>query len=407
MEQVGTMDKNSEATGDSNKESDVSSSAGSNNQMITAVRWLRNNPRRTVTILILVFSGAILGIFLYFAGINARIADERAAVEEAAKVEVLVTRLVAPETKGFTCYLNSANVRAVVDYNGTTFLATSGGLIELGDSGSVKRRYTTLDGLPDNDLTSLAVFRGLLFIGSGSKGLLSFDGQSFVNYQFIKPKATRVSVLSSTDSELLVGTLGGGVFEFDGERFSRRYNNLTAADFKNITALLFLDGRLYVGTQDQGLYVSREGRIEHVGTNEGLPSPNVTGLAPLATEQGVIAIATDFAVVGLTDGNEINQLSNRANVTSLGWSGGRLWAGLFTGEIVEIVNARKSFAVSPTGAESHAEVTGIPKDVPAFVSGLSGTLWVLTQQGAFVRREQSSRPGFESIASELVGGRVV
>src|SRR5207253_7481516 len=110
--------------------------------------------------------------------------------------------------------------------------------IALDEGGTVKHRYTTFDGLSDNDLTALAVFRDRLFIGTASNGLMAFDGNGFVGYRFVKPKATRVSVLAATESELLIGTLDGGLFEFDGDRFTRRFNSAPGADFTRVTALL-------------------------------------------------------------------------------------------------------------------------------------------------------------------------
>jgi ligand-binding sensor domain-containing protein len=171
--------------------------------------------------------------------------------------------------------LNCSDVRAVASFAGVRYLATSGGLVALDEAGNVKRRFTTLDGLPENDLTALAVFRERLFAGTTSTGLVSFDGHSFTGYRFVKPKASHVSVLISTESELLVGTLDGGLFEFDGQRFSRRYNSVSGADFNQVTALLPVESRLYVGTQNGGLYVWREAHVEHIGTNEGLASPHV------------------------------------------------------------------------------------------------------------------------------------
>ena len=93
-------------------------------------------------------------------------------------------------------------------FAGVRYLATSGGLIALDEGGNVKRRFTTLDGLPENDLTALAVFRERLFAGTASAGLVAFDGHSFSGYRLAKPKAAHVSVLVSTESELLIGRTG-------------------------------------------------------------------------------------------------------------------------------------------------------------------------------------------------------
>src|SRR6185295_11608449 len=263
------------------------------------------------------------------ARVNRSLEQERERQAASTRVDVEERELRAPSTDGLTLLLNAADVRAVA-----RFLATSGGLIALDDGGDIRKRYTTLDGLPDIDLTSLAAFRDRLFVGTASAGLLAFDGNVFTGYRFNKPKATHVSVLVPTETELLIGTLDGGLFEYDGQRFTRRFNSAPGADFSRVTALLSHESRLYIGTQDGGLYVWGEAHIEHITTNENLPSPHVTAIAALPaslSDRGTIAVATDFGVVGLNDANELKPISNRPNVTSLAVSRGQLWAGEFNG----------------------------------------------------------------------------
>jgi ligand-binding sensor domain-containing protein len=257
-----------------------------------------------------------------------------------------------------------------------------------------------MDGLADNDLTALAVFREKLFIGTANAGLMSFDGETFTSYRFEKPKAARVSALLSTASELLIGTLDGGLFEYDGERFSRRLNSATGADFKQVTALLARDSRVYIGTQSGGLYVWREAQIDHVDKN--LPSPRVTGLAALT--DGSIAVATDFGVVSMDESNEIKPLSNQPNVTSLATSGGRLWAGLFNGGVTEI-SQDASRKVSANDGQK--EAVGLPRAVAATVYSDDEGLWALTREGAFVREERAAGPRFKAVAGALAGDRAL
>ncbi|MEK6324460.1 MAG: hypothetical protein AABN33_22700, partial [Acidobacteriota bacterium] len=310
-----------------------------------------------------------------------------------------------------TLYLNASEVRAAASFQGIRYLATSGGLIALDEGGNVKRRFTTLDGLPENDLTALAVFRDWLFAGTASAGLIAFDGQSFSGYHFTKPRATHVSVLVSTESELFIGTLDGGLFEYDGQRFSRRFNSATGADFSHVTALLPFESRLYIGTQDNGLYIWREAHIEHITENEGLPSPRVTALAMLPSsffEKGSVGVATDFGVVGINDNNEIKPISNRPNVTSLAVSAGRLWVGLFSGGIIDLSAEQPSARDAATkNRPSPSEPVGLPASAPATVCVSEGKLWVLTREGAFARDERTTRPAFESVAGSLVGERVL
>lgn len=350
-------------------------------------------------------------ILIYIVRLNRSLAGERERQTAATRVEVEEHSLRAPSNDGLTLYLNASDVRAVASFKGLRYLATSGGLIALDEGGNVKRRFTTLDGLPDNDLTALAVFRERLFAGTASAGLVAFDGNGFTGYRFARPKATRVSVLVPTESELLIGTLDGGLFEYDGQQFSRRFNSATGADFSRVTALLPIESRLYIGTQDSGLYIWREAHIEHLTTNEGLPSPHVTAMSVLpasSSDKGSVAIATDFAVVALNEANEIKPISNRPNITSLAVSGEHLWAGLFGGGIVDLnanVGSRRGRANE--SRSSLSEAAGIPASAPAIVCASDGKLWALTSEGAFVRDERGSSPAFESLAASLVGDRVL
>ncbi len=354
---------------------------------------------------------AVAGIVGYIVRVDRSISGERERQAAANRIDVEEHSLRPPSTDGLTLYRNASDVRAVARFAGVCYLATSGGLIALDEFGNVNRRFTTLDGLPENDLTALAVFRDRLFAGTASAGLVAFDGQSFSGYRFTKPHATHVSVLVSTDSELLIGTLDGGLFEYNGERFSRRFNSTAGADFSRVTALLPVESRLYIGTQDSGLYFWREAHLEHIGTNEGLPSPHVSGLVVLPPGiggDGLVGVATDFGIVALNDANGVNLISNHPNVTSLAVSNGHLWAGLFVGGITDLSpnNAAQRGDTIQNGS-SRSETVGLPGSAPAIVCAGDGKLWALTREGAFARDEQATRPAFESVAGSLVGDRVL
>jgi ligand-binding sensor domain-containing protein len=370
--------------------------------------------KRRILLLVALASLLIAGAVFLVARLNRSINVERDRLSDAARVEVREGRLRPPSTDGLALFLNASAARAVATFAGERYLATSGGLVALDRSGGVKRRYTTLDGLPDNDLTALAVFRERLFIGTASAGLVAFDLEGFTGYRFEKPAATRVSALVATESELLIGTLDGGLFEYDGERFSRRFNSATGADFSRVTALLPADARLYIGTQDRGLYVWREAQIDHFGTGEGLPSPRVTALARLPAGvpgDRMVAVATDFGVVVVTGSNEIKPVSRQPNITSLSAIGGRLWAGLFSGGIVDISNNIRNDRAGPGADRSDdstlSGVAGLPRSAPSVVCSIEGQLWALTTEGAFVRDDRSPGPAFEPVAGSLAAQGVL
>jgi ligand-binding sensor domain-containing protein len=375
--------------------------------MPSALHKIRLTRRRISIAAGLVALLLVAAVIIYVIRLNRSIALQQERQADVSRVQVEERSLRAPSSDGVTLYLNAADVRAVASFEGARYLATSGGLIAIDDAGDVKRRFTTLDGLPDNDLTALAVFRNRLFVGTGSSGLIAFDGSAFTGYSFTKPKATHVTVLVPTESELLIGTLDGGLFEYNGERFSRRVNSATGADFIRVTSLLPFSSRLYIGTQDSGLYIWREAHIEHLAATDGLPSPHVTGTAELLSK-GSVAVATDFGVVALNDANEIRQISSRPNVTSLSVSGAHLWAGLFSGGIADL-NANQTGRPSDVAGEgsNQSDAAGLPVSAASMVSLSDGKLWVLTSEGAFARDEQATHPGFESVCGQLARDRVL
>src|ERR1044071_3650686 len=163
--------------------------------MLNLLKALIARKRRVASIAAATLLLLIAVAIFYVVKINKSISSQRDELAASAKVEVEQARLRAPSSDGFTIHMNTSDVRAVAVLADTRYLATSGGLVALDEGGSVKRRYTTLDGLTDNDLTALAVFRKRLFIGTATAGLMAFDGNAFPGYSFVKPKATRVSVL--------------------------------------------------------------------------------------------------------------------------------------------------------------------------------------------------------------------
>src|SRR5690554_3585544 len=95
----------------------------------------RRKPLLIALAAILIAAGGLVAFYFY--RINARIAEERGRIEEAARVEVRQTRLRAPSTDGLAIYVNAAAARDVAVYRGTRYLATAGGLVALDESGDV------------------------------------------------------------------------------------------------------------------------------------------------------------------------------------------------------------------------------------------------------------------------------
>ena len=152
---------------------------------------------------------------------------------------------------------NTDDTRDFVKFKNSFYAATGGGLAAFDESGVIEKHFTVTDGLPESDLTALAVFGNKLFIGTRTKSLVVFDGEKFENYVFTDRKIQAVTAFAESDGRLLIGTFGGGLLEYDGADFTE-----IKADDKKIPAVncLYKNGaKLYVGTFDNGLYIYENG----------------------------------------------------------------------------------------------------------------------------------------------------
>ena len=241
--------------------------------------------------LIIIF--AIFGyeIFRVYKSAQHSLSEERARLLEKNSVAFVKTRLTPYQSNDVRIWQNFSDTRAFIKYQNSYFAATSGGLVQYSFDGEIVKHYTVLDGLPESDLTALAIFGEKLFIGTRAKGLLEFDGQTFTQYEWIDRRAQTVTVLLNDNEKLLIGTFGGGLLEFGGTDFRE-----IKAENKQIKAVNFLskdDDKLYVGTFDNGLWIYDKDRWAHFTTREGLNSNRIVGI----TQQNKnLLVATDFGL---------------------------------------------------------------------------------------------------------------
>lgn len=201
--------------------------------------------------------------------------------------------------------------RAIEKFNGSIFIATDGGLVEFGPTGNLLRHYTILDGLPESDLLSLAIFNSKLFIGTRTSGLVSFDGSHFEGYRWTDRIALSVDALLSDSSRLLIGTKAGGLIAFDGSEFKEIKAGAERKRLLEITFLSKIGVKLFVGTFADGVWIEDSAHWSHFTTAEGLLSNRIVGMA--ADEQNLF--------VGSDYGLATAPLTNLAtNVTASGQS---------------------------------------------------------------------------------------
>lgn len=195
---------------------------------------------------------------------------------------------------------NTINARAVVRFHDALFAATEAGLIAFDAENKLQRRYTALDGLPESDLTCLAVAHNKLYIGTRTSGLVAFDGERFASFQWLDRQAGAITVLQETSGELRIGTFAGGLIAFDGNRFHEIVVGVEKRRARQVNFLWQENARLYVGTFGDGLWLNDAGTWRHFTTSDGLPSNRIIGVATRGSD---IFVATDF---GLARANSAN-----------------------------------------------------------------------------------------------------
>lgn len=247
-----------------------------------------------ITTAILVFVG--FQIFSIYRSANQTLAETRARLKEQNRV-TFEKKNLAPHSSRFVQILQNTNmVRDFVKFKDSYFAATSGGLAQFDKEGKILKHFTVLDGLPESDLTCLAVFQNKLFIGTQTKNLLVFDGEKFENYVWTNRKAQAVTAFLEKDGKLLTGTRNGGLLEFDGAEFTEiKIENKSIAA---VNCLLKAGAKLFVGTFDNGLWINENDTWTHFTIADGLPSNRVVGIA---IKDGKLFAATDFGLAVLEE----------------------------------------------------------------------------------------------------------
>ncbi|HLM00461.1 MAG TPA: two-component regulator propeller domain-containing protein, partial [Pyrinomonadaceae bacterium] len=242
-----------------------------------------------LALFLLVVGFVVFHIFRIYGSVQRALADERARLIEQSRVPFEKKALTPHPSPNVRILQNAGAVRDLIRFREFYFAATGGGLAQLDESGKILRHFTVRDGLPESDLTALAVFSGRLFIGTRSKNLVAFDGEKFESYAWTDRRAEAVTSFLEADGKLLIGTFGGGLMTFDGEFFFEiKAGN---SRIRAINCLYKHDARLFVGTFNDGLWVYENDVWTHLTTAEGLPSNRVVGVV---FRDKALFVATDF-----------------------------------------------------------------------------------------------------------------
>ena len=147
---------------------------GSKRRHIAVYHWHRPGGR-SLAILIISF----IGFWRIRNQAQRQLEEERARLEKQDLVPF--EKILRPQfaSKELTIWQSFRRSKAIVRFKDNYFVATDGGLVAFDAAGNLGRHYSVLDGLPESDLLSLAALGGRLFIGTRTRGLLTFDGERF------------------------------------------------------------------------------------------------------------------------------------------------------------------------------------------------------------------------------------
>ncbi len=166
-----------------------------------------------------------------------------------------------------------------------------------------------------------------------------------------------VSAITEDNSGLWIGSLGEGLYRWDGEIFKKRFLSRDTSLFDNVNAIDFKHDHLYVGC-DNGMYVYDGGRWTTLTTEDGLPDNNIRSID---ASDWTVYVATNKGVVGYFEEefSPVNKLEN-IQVNALKVRGRKLMAATeYEGIIEKNGNLRKTL-IQPVEFENIQILSLIP-----------------------------------------------
>lgn len=335
-------------------------------------------PIRKTLLLLLVLAliAGLIGVWQVKQRADRQLAEERARRDKQNLIPFEQKLFKPIDSKAIEIWQSHQSTRAIARFNDSYFVATDGGLIELDQTGKLVRHYTVLDGLPESDLLSLAVFDSKLFIGTRTEGLVDFNGSQFRGYRWTDRRPQSIDALFADEGRLLIGTRAGGLLAFDG----REFKELTAGtEHKRLLEINHLskDGaRLFAGTFADGLWIEEGGRWSHFTTADGLLSNRVVGVAVAGQH---LFVATDFGLSMNTEAR-FQTLVTIPSLSSL---------ALATDSVVLSKDNGETFSFrTDQGISRSRQVTPIAWSKAGNLAGtrlisLDKYLWLLSEEGIY------------------------
>ncbi len=290
-----------------------------------------------------------------------------------------LTRLRKHEFTTFTTEngLASDAVNALAESdNGDIWIGTEAGLSKWRDDRI--STFTVKEGLPGNEIYSLAARNGVLWIGTAD-GLSRFSGRTFTSYRTADGLANNSvrSLFIDALGALWIGTSGGGLNKLQGGVFSalNSANGLAA----NVISSVFVDNQrtVWAGTFGSGLNRITARTVTSYSAKDGLPSDDVrcfyedrAGDLWIGTGGGVDRLSNSrlFASYDVREG-----MSSSAALGIYQDAGGDVWLGTNGGGLNKFHADKFSVLTKRNGLGSDV--------VYSITQSSNGDLWLGTQKG--------------------------
>lgn len=266
--------------------------------------------------------------------------------------------------------------------DGSMWIASEAGLIHW--NGAVQRIYRQSDGLPTTRLRSLAFDRaGTLWIGTTGGGLVAFDGNRFraMTPDEGFPHLEVRSVLADPAGGVWAATAGAGLAHVQDGRI-RTWSESDGLPTDQLTALaLDRHGSLWIGTWGAGLSRMRGGHFTSISSEGGLAGEQIWSVH--ADREGSVWVGTwvggmnrlrdrDFVVLGSPEGLSHDNVRSVAIARD-----GAAWVTTAGGGLNRIHRGNITTWTTEDGLPSN-ETSCVYED-------RTGTIWVGTYTGGLAR----------------------
>lgn len=260
----------------------------------------------------------------------------------------------------------------LADPSGGVWAATAGGGLARVEGGKVVRVYSVRDGLPTDQLTSLARDgEGSLWIGTWGAGVTRLSDDRFTSISAAGGLAGDQiwAVLSDREGSVWIGTWVGGMTRLSNRAFVV-FGTPEGLSNDNVRSVVHArNGVTWVSTAGGGLNRIEGDRITRIGKNEGLPTDETSTV--LEDRDGTLWIGTYTAGVVRLQRGRIETFGAAQGLPNVDVRAlfqdrsGTIWAG-----------TRSGLARFTGKGFTHVKETGAPQEgVSAILEDRSGTLW--------------------------------